>query len=448
MEAFGVLDCGETAEWWPASRLLAEIERKSTDFSVIWFYGSPAWVASSGPHEQPLQDLLDGWIRCNREVLNMRPALGDRLRLANIEAFGVTPAPADRATSHHLFRALLGWWAPTYQGMYGVLEAAAWKPLGGGSARPNQLPEPEVLATITGFVQEVRQACQLDEAAHADHLLARLQETQEDLESLLLEREGLSARLAAAQGDQDQEARERKRLERKLAEAKDQIGKLRRAERSARTGEVDAATRVESLEQSLAASAARERELERRLAAEVRAARQLRTRVATSEEAHAQAKRELDILKNECRELQAKNIEAMRQIRDLADKGVPNGAPPPPTASLRHGVVRIFPALRRHKSTLPPERLAALELLRASEWFDEAWYLDTYPDVRDANLDPVEHFLDFGWKEFRNPGPHFDTTYYLANNIDVAKSGMNPLVHFISHGVSEGRRPKQGARNA
>ncbi len=50
MEAFGALDCGGEAEWWPSSRLLEEVQRKSTDFNVIWFYGSPAWITASAHH--------------------------------------------------------------------------------------------------------------------------------------------------------------------------------------------------------------------------------------------------------------------------------------------------------------------------------------------------------------------------------------------------------------
>lgn len=78
-----------------------------------------------------------------------------------------------------------------------------------------------------------------------------------------------------------------------------------------------------------------------------------------------------------------------------------------------------------------------------SRWFDRAWYLSQYPDVREAGLDPVEHFHDFGWSEGRDPGPGFSTRHYLDSNPDVAQSGMNPFLHFIRHGAREGRLPKQ-----
>jgi len=42
-------------------------------------------------------------------------------------------------------------------------------------------------------------------------------------------------------------------------------------------------------------------------------------------------------------------------------------------------------------------------LIRASPWFQEEWYLERYPDVREAALDPARHYLEFGAAEARNP---------------------------------------------
>jgi hypothetical protein len=78
-----------------------------------------------------------------------------------------------------------------------------------------------------------------------------------------------------------------------------------------------------------------------------------------------------------------------------------------------------------------------------SGWFDPEWYLNTYPDIRAANADPVTHYLTVGWKENRNPCPGFDTAYYLKTYPDVRESGVNPLWHFYEHGSSEGRRPRK-----
>ncbi|QNM83792.1 hypothetical protein H8M03_05585 [Sphingomonas sabuli] len=84
-------------------------------------------------------------------------------------------------------------------------------------------------------------------------------------------------------------------------------------------------------------------------------------------------------------------------------------------------------------------RSEVLDMVRESPLFDQRWYLERYPDVLRAGIDPVSHFLEAGWLEGRDPGPSFSTTAYLKGNADVARSGINPLIHFIEFGQSEGR---------
>src|SRR3546814_1348141 len=86
-----------------------------------------------------------------------------------------------------------------------------------------------------------------------------------------------------------------------------------------------------------------------------------------------------------------------------------------------------------------------LETIRKSTWFHVDWYLAQYLDVGRMELDPVAHYVDFGWKEGRKPGPGFDTVHYLKSYPDVVASGMNPLFHFIRHGEGEERSPRGDA---
>lgn len=71
--------------------------------------------------------------------------------------------------------------------------------------------------------------------------------------------------------------------------------------------------------------------------------------------------------------------------------------------------------------------------------FDPIYYLDTYPDVRATEADPLEHFLGEGWQEGRDPSAGFSTAGYLAANPDVASAGLNPLLHYLDYGLVEGR---------
>ncbi|MGQ0486612.1 MAG: hypothetical protein ACT4SY_14825, partial [Hyphomicrobiales bacterium] len=74
--------------------------------------------------------------------------------------------------------------------------------------------------------------------------------------------------------------------------------------------------------------------------------------------------------------------------------------------------------------------------------FDADYYLKTYPDVKDKGLSPLEHYIETGWREGRNPSAHFDTAYYLQANPDVGIAEINPLYHYARYGKKEGRRPR------
>lgn len=82
-----------------------------------------------------------------------------------------------------------------------------------------------------------------------------------------------------------------------------------------------------------------------------------------------------------------------------------------------------------------------VDLIVGSTLFDPDYYLRSYPDVRGNGQNPLMHFVEWGWKERRNPHPLFDTDYYLRNNADIAKEGINPLLHFLLYGAKEKRNP-------
>lgn len=80
------------------------------------------------------------------------------------------------------------------------------------------------------------------------------------------------------------------------------------------------------------------------------------------------------------------------------------------------------------------------KIIAKSKYFSVDWYLKNYPDVRNAKIDPVEHYLGFGWKENRNPSSLFDTLEYLDNYSDIKNANLNPLLHYEKFGKYEGRR--------
>ena len=113
---------------------------------------------------------------------------------------------------------------------------------------------------------------------------------------------------------------------------------------------------------------------------------------------------------------------------------------------------------------------------RPNSIFDPIWYLATYPDVKEEDVQPLLHYAMLGEQEGRCPGPYFqpawyrekykiptnesalahylknrlgpyspisefDAQFYLQTYTDVASAGIDPFEHFIFHGYKEGRNP-------
>lgn len=107
--------------------------------------------------------------------------------------------------------------------------------------------------------------------------------------------------------------------------------------------------------------------------------------------------------------------------------------------------------------------------------FDPYYYLQTYPDIQAAGLDPYEHWLQWGatenrqpnryfhtawyrttygipasvnplteyhnsgWRLGRNPSPAFSTNLYLSAHPDIVSANVDPLQHYLRWGYGEGR---------
>ena len=60
--------------------------------------------------------------------------------------------------------------------------------------------------------------------------------------------------------------------------------------------------------------------------------------------------------------------------------------------------------------------------------FDAAFYLATYSDVGEAGLDPFQHYLHMGFREFRLPFAGFEPRLYALRRMAGAR-GHNPVAH-------------------
>ncbi len=75
-------------------------------------------------------------------------------------------------------------------------------------------------------------------------------------------------------------------------------------------------------------------------------------------------------------------------------------------------------------------------------FFDTKFYRKNYLS-NNNDINPLYHYIinpsTYGYKT----SEHFDGDYYLKSNPDVFKSGMNPLTHYICYGFKEGRKGKK-----
>lgn len=68
------------------------------------------------------------------------------------------------------------------------------------------------------------------------------------------------------------------------------------------------------------------------------------------------------------------------------------------------------------------------------EAFDAQFYLNTYPDVKEAGVDPFEHYSSWGWREGRLPNDWFDPNYYKDTYSDIDWLNQDPLEYYIRAG--------------
>ncbi len=122
----------------------------------------------------------------------------------------------------------------------------------------------------------------------------------------------------------------------------------------------------------------------------------------------------------------------LRENPDVAQAGLD-----PLEHYLRHGA----------QEGRPPNDLASIG-------FDSEYYSRAYPDVDESGLSAAGHYLVLGRAQHRHPNAMaaakaaaliagFDAAYYLRENPDVAELNLDPLEHYVCFGSREGRAPSE-----
>lgn len=78
-----------------------------------------------------------------------------------------------------------------------------------------------------------------------------------------------------------------------------------------------------------------------------------------------------------------------------------------------------------------------VKLIEGSVLFDEIWYKKKYNLFDEKNL--AEHYLTKGWRLGYDSSPFFSTRKYLQEYPDVKEADINPLLHFELYGYGENR---------
>ena len=76
-------------------------------------------------------------------------------------------------------------------------------------------------------------------------------------------------------------------------------------------------------------------------------------------------------------------------------------------------------------------------------WFDPSFYQRQYPDLADLST-PLDHYINFGWREGRQPHPLFDPGHYLQSCLQrglMPPGYQSPLQHFQNAGIAAGIVP-------
>ncbi len=111
--------------------------------------------------------------------------------------------------------------------------------------------------------------------------------------------------------------------------------------------------------------------------------------------------------------------------------------------NLRGPLIKTLSSIIHCLSFSKQKRRREKILILSSGLFDAKYYLSRYPDVANANINPLEHYLADGAQEGRDPSPYFSTQWYINNYPIVLRKKVNPLAHFAQCFNTEYTKPNQ-----
>lgn len=65
--------------------------------------------------------------------------------------------------------------------------------------------------------------------------------------------------------------------------------------------------------------------------------------------------------------------------------------------------------------------------------FDKNFYLTSYPHIKKSGMDPLIHYLFYGYMEGKSPNKTFDHKRYLEKYPEIEENNLNPLIYYINN---------------
>lgn len=75
-----------------------------------------------------------------------------------------------------------------------------------------------------------------------------------------------------------------------------------------------------------------------------------------------------------------------------------------------------------------------LKIINENGLFDKEYYLSKNHEIKDSGIDPLLHYMLYGFKESRDPNPSFHNDHYIIANPQLKDLNISPLVHYAVYG--------------
>ena len=75
------------------------------------------------------------------------------------------------------------------------------------------------------------------------------------------------------------------------------------------------------------------------------------------------------------------------------------------------------------------------------EKFDIDYYLTQNFSLLSKNVDPIKHYIHFGWRLGLNPTRDFNTNFYVSRHVNTVFDYVNPFFHYFDEGFKLGSIP-------